>query len=132
MALALNDEQRFLKQTAAEFFAQQAPIAQLRQLRDQHSADGFDRATWQEMVELGWSGILIPERFGGSDFGFLGLALVLEESGRTLAATPLPEGIDPALVIDFDYYADHRYRQPGGIPQAMADLRDLAPDLFWS
>jgi len=50
----------------------------------------------------------------------------------TLAATPLPEGIDPALVIDFDYYADHRYRQPGGIPQAMADLRDLAPDLFWS
>ncbi|HND26278.1 MAG TPA: acyl-CoA dehydrogenase family protein [Pseudomonadales bacterium] len=89
MALALNDEQRFLKQTAAEFFAQQAPIAQLRQLRDQHSADGFDRATWQEMVELGWSGILIPERFGGSDFGFLGLALVLEESGRTLAATPL-------------------------------------------
>ena len=25
MALALNDEQRFLKQTAAEFFAQQAP-----------------------------------------------------------------------------------------------------------
>jgi acyl-CoA dehydrogenase len=89
MALALNDEQRFLKQTAAEFFAQQAPIAQLRQLRDQHSADGFDRATWQQMVELGWSGILIPERFGGSDFGFLGLALVLEESGRTLAATPL-------------------------------------------
>ena len=89
MALALNNEQRFLKQTAAEFFAQQAPIAQLRQLRDQHSADGFDRATWQEMVELGWSGILIPERFGGSDFGFLGLALVLEESGRTLAATPL-------------------------------------------
>ncbi len=89
MALALNDEQRFLKQTAAEFFAQQAPIAQLRQLRDQHSADGFDRATWQQMVELGWSGILIPERFGGSDFGFLGLTLVLEESGRTLAATPL-------------------------------------------
>ncbi len=89
MALALNNEQRFLKQTAAEFFAQQAPIAQLRQLRDQHSADGFDRATWQQMVELGWSGILIPERFGGSDFGFLGLALVLEESGRTLAATPL-------------------------------------------
>jgi len=89
MALALNDEQRFLKQTAAEFFAQQAPIAQLRQLRDQHSTDGFDRTTWQQMVELGWSGILIPERFGGSDFGFLGLALVLEESGRTLAATPL-------------------------------------------
>lgn len=89
MALVLNEEQQFLKQTAAEFFAREAPIAQLRRLRDENSVDGFDRTTWQQMVKLGWSGILIPEAYGGSGFGFLGLAMVLEESGRTLSATPL-------------------------------------------
>lgn len=50
----------------------------------------------------------------------------------TIAQRELPAGIDPALVIDFDYYADRRYRQPGGIPQAMAQLRNEAPDAFWS
>ena len=50
----------------------------------------------------------------------------------TIAEQPVPAGIDPALVIDFDYYSDHRYRSAGGIPQAMADLRDAAPDVFWS
>jgi len=50
----------------------------------------------------------------------------------TLADKPLPPGLDPSLAIDFDYYADRRYREAGGIPQAMAKLRDEAPDAFWS
>ena len=50
----------------------------------------------------------------------------------TLAEAAPPPGIDPALAIDFDYYSDRRYRDAGGIPQAMAQLRDEAPDAFWS
>jgi alkylation response protein AidB-like acyl-CoA dehydrogenase len=41
------------------------------------------------MAELGWAGILFPEEYGGSDFGFFNLGLVMEESGRTLTASPL-------------------------------------------
>jgi alkylation response protein AidB-like acyl-CoA dehydrogenase len=31
------------------------------------------------MVNLGWSGILIPEEYGGSDFGITGMSVVLQE-----------------------------------------------------
>lgn len=41
------------------------------------------------MVELGWAGITIPEDFGGLGFGHMGMGVVMEECGRTLAASPL-------------------------------------------
>ena len=50
----------------------------------------------------------------------------------TIATKPAPAGIDPALVLDYDFYADRRFNQPGGIPAAMIELRDAAPDVFWS
>jgi acyl-CoA dehydrogenase len=42
-----------------------------------------------EMVELGWSSILIPEEYGGSEFGVSGLCVVLQELGKTLTPSPL-------------------------------------------
>jgi len=50
---------------------------------------GFDAQVWSEMGEMGWAGVIIPEAYGGSDFGYLGLGLILEELGRTLTASPL-------------------------------------------
>jgi len=41
------------------------------------------------MVELGWAGIPFPEEFGGLDFGYKGLGVVTQETGRTLTASPL-------------------------------------------
>jgi alkylation response protein AidB-like acyl-CoA dehydrogenase len=89
MAMILNDEQNMLKDTAKDFCATNVPIAQLRKLRDENSADGFDRATWAKMVELGWAGIPWPEQYGGLAFGYKGLGVVTEETGRCLAASPL-------------------------------------------
>jgi len=87
--MILNDEQNMLKDSAKDFCTNNAPISQLRKLRDESSADGFDRETWQAMVGLGWAGIPFPEEFGGLDFGYKGLGVVTEECGRTLAASPL-------------------------------------------
>lgn len=89
MPMILNDEQNILKDTAKEFCSENTPIAQLRKLRDESSEDGFDRDTWNKMVELGWAGIPFPEEFGGMEFGYKGLGVVTEEMGRTLAASPL-------------------------------------------
>ena len=89
MPMILNEEQNILKDTAKEFCSENAPIAQLRKLRDENSADGFDRDTWNKMVELGWAGIPFPEEYGGLAFGYKGLGVVTEETGRTLAASPL-------------------------------------------
>lgn len=87
--MILNEEQNMLKDTARDFCANNIPISQLRRLRDEKSEDGFDRETWQSMVGLGWAGIPFPEAFGGLEFGYKGLGVVTEETGRTLAASPL-------------------------------------------
>ncbi len=87
--MILNEEQTMLKDSAKDFCTNSAPIAQLRKLRDERDPGGFDRATWQSMVELGWAGIPFPEEFGGLDFGYKGLGVVTEECGRTLVASPL-------------------------------------------
>lgn len=89
MPMILNDEQNILKDTAKEFCTANTPIGQLRKLRDEESADGFDRDTWKSMVELGWAGIPFPEDVGGLGFGYKGLGVVTEELGRNLAASPL-------------------------------------------
>jgi alkylation response protein AidB-like acyl-CoA dehydrogenase len=89
MPMILNEEQTMLKDTAKEFCTSNAPISQLRKLRDTESKDGFDRDTWAKMVELGWAGIPFPEEHGGLAFGYKGLGVVTEETGRTLAASPL-------------------------------------------
>ena len=89
MAMILNEEQVMLRDSAKDFCTNNAPISQLRELRDNKSPEGFDKGTWGSMVELGWAGIPFPEEFGGLDFGYKGLGVVTQETGRTLAASPL-------------------------------------------
>lgn len=89
MALVLNEEQRFLKDTAHQFLASNAPIEALRKLRDERDPIGYSPELWKEIAELGWAGIFLPEEYGGLNFGFLGLGAVIEETGRTLTASPM-------------------------------------------
>lgn len=89
MPLVLNEEQNMLKDAAKDFCTNNTPITQLRRLRDEKDDLGFDKDSWQQMVELGWAGITIPEEFGGLGFGYLGMGVVMEECGRTLTSSPL-------------------------------------------
>jgi alkylation response protein AidB-like acyl-CoA dehydrogenase len=89
MPLVLSSETQMVRDTALEFFKERAPITALRKLRDANDPDGFSRALWREMAELGWTGFLVPEDHGGTEFGVLGLAQVMEAAGRTLAASAL-------------------------------------------
>ena len=85
----LNEEQTMIRDGAKSWVQEKSPVTAFRKLRDSGNRDGFDRAAWKEMAEMGWSGILIPEEFGGTGLGYLTLGLVLEETGRTLTASPL-------------------------------------------
>jgi alkylation response protein AidB-like acyl-CoA dehydrogenase len=89
MALVFNEEQRLLQSTAREFLQSGAPVERLRDLRDRRDELGYSADLWQKMAELGWASIILPEQYGGLEFGFLGLGAVMEESGRTLTASPL-------------------------------------------
>ncbi|MGA9796424.1 MAG: acyl-CoA dehydrogenase family protein [Rhizomicrobium sp.] len=85
----LTEEQTMLRDAAKSWVSEKSPVTAFRKLRDSGNADGFDRAAWKEMAQMGWAGIIIPEEFGGSGLGYLTLGLVLEEAGRTLTASPL-------------------------------------------
>ena len=89
MALILNEEQQSLKDIAREFLQNNAPITHFREIRDTQNELGYDKSLWKEMVNLGWSGILIPEEYGGFDFGMVGMGSILEEAGKTLTPSPL-------------------------------------------
>ena len=89
MSLVLSEDQKLLKQSAADFVKKESPVSRIRELRDGEDPDGFSRALWAKMAELGWQGILIPEQYGGLGMGYLEVACVLEECGRNLAPEPM-------------------------------------------
>jgi alkylation response protein AidB-like acyl-CoA dehydrogenase len=89
MGFVLTEEQQMLRDSARSFAAEKLPVSQLRALRQKGGEEGYDKAAWKEMVELGFTGVIVPEEFGGSGFGYVGLGQVLEAQGRTIASSPL-------------------------------------------
>ena len=89
MKLVLSEEEQFLKDTAKNFAEERSPISHFRSLRDNNDRKLWDKDIWSEMVKLGWPGILIPEEFGGSNFGVTGIGVILQECAKTLTPSPL-------------------------------------------
>ncbi|MED5549459.1 MAG: acyl-CoA dehydrogenase family protein [Pseudomonadota bacterium] len=88
MAMVLNEEAGMLKDAARGYLSTSAPVSQLRKLRDSGSEDGFDRKTWADMADMGWTGVLVPEAHGGVEMGHVAAGVIAEEMGRTLTASP--------------------------------------------
>ncbi|MCC8937238.1 acyl-CoA dehydrogenase family protein [Bradyrhizobium sp. Arg68] len=88
MALVLTEEQSMLRDSARGLISDKAPVAHLRSLRDGKDATGFSRELWKTFAEMGFSGLLIPEQFGGSGLGCVEAGIVMEEIGRTLMPSP--------------------------------------------
>ncbi len=86
---ALTEEQSMLKDQASAWVSEQAPVLKFREMRNSGVEAAFTDTTWQAIVEMGWTGVLVPEQFGGSDLGYLTFGVVLEELGRQLTASPL-------------------------------------------
>ena len=89
MKLILTEEEQFLKDTAKSFAEERSPITHFRSLRDMSDPMLWDKNIWDEMSKLGWPGIMIPEEFGGSNFGLSGICVVLQECAKTLTPSPL-------------------------------------------
>jgi len=82
----LSEEQEALQRSAREFLARECPPALVRDTAK--SDDGVPRDLYRKMAELGWMGLIVPEKDGGLGLGALDLALVLEEMGRVAAPGP--------------------------------------------
>ena len=86
-SLAFSEEQAMLLDVAREFCRDRSPIEVVREQLETET--GFDPALWQEMVDLGWAGIALPEAYGGAGLDIASVVPVVESMGRAMLGTPL-------------------------------------------
>jgi alkylation response protein AidB-like acyl-CoA dehydrogenase len=84
---AFSEEQEELRKVVRQFLESKSSETAVREQME--TEQGYDEAVWKQMAEqLGLQGLVIPEEFGGSGYGFIELVVVLEEMGRRLLCAP--------------------------------------------
>jgi len=86
MDFGLSEEQQQLKESARAFLSGECPTTFVR--KTMATDDGYPRELYDHIAKLGWTGLIVPEKFGGAGLGMLDMAMVLEEGGY--AAMPGP------------------------------------------
>ena len=86
MNLTFSEEQEMLRKTARDFLTEKCPKSLVKQMEQDDR--GCSPELWREMANLGWLGLVLPEKYGGGDMGFLDLAVLLEEMGRVCFPSP--------------------------------------------
>jgi alkylation response protein AidB-like acyl-CoA dehydrogenase len=86
MDLGLSEEQELLKNTARDFLEKECPETLVREMEEDEK--GYSPELWKKMAEQGWQGLLIPDQYGGADFSYLDLIILIEEFGRALVPGP--------------------------------------------
>ncbi|WP_375264507.1 acyl-CoA dehydrogenase family protein [Planktotalea sp.] len=84
--LVMSEEEVMLADMARGFLDGAMPVSKLREMRDAGAT--FDAASWKDMADMGWAGVLVPEEAGGSDMGFAAANVIAHEMGKTLAVSP--------------------------------------------
>lgn len=93
MNFTFAEEQEMVKKMARDFLTDKCPKTVVKQL--QADEKGYSPELWQEMAGLGWMGLTLPEKYGGSEMSFLDLAVLIEEMGRAC----LPGPFIPTVVL---------------------------------
>lgn len=95
----MSDVQRdsMIADSAKVFLAKIGGVGRARKLRE--SGTAFDSIAWQEMAELGWFGLLLPEEAGGLGLGGGELVELMETMGAQLALEPVAEVIAAGIAI---------------------------------
>ena len=92
-----DEEHALLRTEARRWLDERFPIARVRALADGDA--GEDAADWKELAELGWLGLVAPEKYGGAGLGAVHLAVLMEETGRRLLPSPLLPSTLAALAL---------------------------------
>jgi len=86
MNLDFTEEQLMLREAARDFLVKKFPKKVVREFEE--SETGYSPEIWKEIAELGWTGLVFPEKYGGAGMTFLDLAVLLEEMGRACLPGP--------------------------------------------
>jgi alkylation response protein AidB-like acyl-CoA dehydrogenase len=97
MDTTLTEEEVMVRETARKFLEAECSTKLVRQMET--DAAGYPPELWRKAAELGWQGMALPEKYGGSGLPLTYLGLVLEEVGRALAPLPLHSTVVAALTL---------------------------------
>ena len=134
MNFDLNDDQREIKNTARDLLSQRSTFEAVRRAAE---GGGYDESLWQELTELGWTGIGIDEESGGVGFGVIELALLAEELGYAVTPSRFLANAMAGLVLSSAGSEEQKSKWLAGIasgeaPATVAFARDgmaeLVPD----
>ncbi len=88
MDFGISEEQRDIQGLARQILGDLATPVRLAAY-DNYASERFDEELWRRLAEAGLLGLAVAEEFGGMGFGFMELALLCEEIGRSIAPVPL-------------------------------------------
>ena len=89
MDFGLTETQELLRKSAREFLAERSKAAHVRAAA--LFERGYGEEFWRDVAGLGWTGLTVPEQYGGAGMTFADMAVLLEEWGAALAPGPLVE-----------------------------------------
>ena len=85
------DELKQLRDEARRFLTERCPTSVPRRILE--GPEPYDRALWQAMAEMGWTGAAIPEEYGGAGLGHLAVCVLAEELGHAVAPVPFSSSV---------------------------------------
>ena len=86
MNLDFSEEQDMLRNSARQFVSTECNKAKVREL--EKSKEGYSPEIWRKMADLGWFGLMIPDKYNGMGMGLLDLMVVFEEIGKNILPSP--------------------------------------------
>jgi alkylation response protein AidB-like acyl-CoA dehydrogenase len=124
MDFGFSEEQEMLRESARGLLEKECPATVVRRLIDDER--GYDADLWRKMAGLGWTGLVIPESYGGAGLSYVDLVLVLEEMGRVLLPSPF---IWTAMVAEALKDTGSEARKQALLPKIAAG--DLIATVAW-
>ena len=99
MDLGLSEEQEMLREFARDFLEKECPESLVREMEEDER--GYSPDLWRKMAEQGWSGLIVPEAYGGVGMTYLDLVILVEEFGRALVPGPfIPNCVATIALLD--------------------------------
>ncbi|HEV2368668.1 MAG TPA: acyl-CoA dehydrogenase family protein, partial [Acidimicrobiales bacterium] len=97
MAIAITEDHQALAETASEFLQKRGARQAARDLLEAETEPM--PAMWDDIINLGWLGLHVPEAYGGSGYGIEELAVVVEELARAVAPGPFVPTVMASAVL---------------------------------
>lgn len=109
MDFALDEMQEEFKGTSRKFFEEKCSVANLREM--EASEKNFSSELYKELAEMGFLGLIIPEKYGGFGGRLTDLAIIVEEAGRATLPSPFLSTITNGALPVLQYGTEEQKKE---------------------